>query len=81
MAKSVLEEQLLAIKKFAYFRYNYPAPKTMCEEIWGKGVLADHFYHKLMSYDCDMCRFYVEMSADNQELFAEYIINNYHGVK
>ena len=73
--------QLLAIKKFAYFRYNYPEPRKMCECIWGVGCLADHFYHKLESYGFDLCRFYVELSSDNQELFANYIIDNYNGVK
>lgn len=79
--KDILEAQLLAIKKFAYFRYNYPNPREMCNEIWGIGFMADHFYHKLSSYDFDMSRFYVELSGDNQRLFAEYIINKYHGVK
>lgn len=81
MDDGILKAQLLAIKKFAYFRYNYPEPKPMCDAIWGKGWLSDHFYHKLESYDFDMCRFYVELSSGNQELFAEWIINNYNGVR
>lgn len=77
----VLSAQLHAIKKFAYFRYNYPRPKEMCETIWGKGCMGDHMWDKLKSCNFDMGRFYVELSSDNQEKFAEYILKNYHGVR
>lgn len=66
-----------AIRNFVYFTRNYPTPKDMCEDIWGKGVDGNHFYSKLSGYDFDMCRFFLELSLDNQTKFAEWIIKNY----
>lgn len=67
-----------AIRNFVYFTRNYPCfPKEMCEQIWGKGVEGNHFFHKLESYDYDMTRFFLELSTGNQTKFAEWIMKNY----
>lgn len=76
-----MNEQLMvavhAIRNFVYFTRNYPSPKEMCEQIWGKGVDGDHFLSKLDAYDYDMVRFFLELSFDNQTKFAEWIVTNY----
>ena len=73
---------LNAIRKFVYYGYNFNNPRQMCEEIWGSGPgsLGQHLYSKLAGYNFDMARFYVELSSDNQDKFAEWVVNNYHGV-
>lgn len=68
-------ESLSAIRQFAYFCSNYPSPKEMCEEIWGLGWVAEHFYDKMKSCDFDMCVFYRELDSTNQEIFGKYILN------
>ncbi len=76
-----------AIRQFVYYTYNHNAPRDICDGVWGKGCDADHFYNKLMGYinretrsDSDINRFYIELSSNNQDKFAEWIICNYKGV-
>ena len=71
-----------AIRTFVYFGYNYSNPNQMCEEIWGSGPgsLGQHLYSKLVGYDFNMSKFFCELSLDNQDKFAEWIMENYHGV-
>ena len=74
----VKQSKLDAIRQFVYFTCNHPDMKEMFGEIWGK-LDAEHFYKKLESYDYNFLRFYVELSKNNQDKFARWIVENYDG--
>lgn len=75
-----MEEKIFTIVQWVYFTYNFPSPQSLCKQIWGDTALADHIYHKLVSYDMNFNRLFCELSRDNQRLLANWVIEHYHGV-
>jgi len=66
-----------AIRVWCYWCSNYGDPKVWIYEIWGK-IMGDHLYVKFTkTCDCDMTRFYRELSNDNQEKLSLYVLTNY----
>lgn len=68
-----------AVRQWIYFTFNFHYPKEIFENIWGE-ILGQHFYHKLVSYDYDFNRLYVEMTPDHQDELIRWVMENYHGV-
>lgn len=80
MTKKEISAAIHGIRKFVYYSLNYWDMKSVCNTIWGK-LLGEHLYGKLVWYDYDFIKFYVNLSVDNQRKFGEWIIENYDGVE
>ena len=66
-----------AIRVWCYWCSNWGDPKEWIYEVWG-GCLADHFYAKFTKEcDCDMTRFYRELSDHNQQKLSSWVLRNY----
>ena len=79
VASDIEKAQLLAIRKWVYWTFNYFEPAKFVRDIWGDGFLADHILQKFHSYDNNMCRLYCELDRENQEKLATYVMENYKG--
>lgn len=72
------------IHKFVYFSQNYP--NNWINTIWKDNrILADHLESKFNSLNkrygthAAVLRFYLELDNENEQIFDNWIINNYNG--
>lgn len=75
-----LEMSVFAITQWVYFTYNYPSPKELFENVYGKGNLADHIYHKWLDYKCNWGELFCALDREKQQKLAAWVIENYHGI-
>lgn len=80
-----MKQEIIAIIKWQYWLYNHGEPKQILQECFPD--LWQHFYDKFNSYanrynDTAMAwsSLFMELSADRQEKFAAWVMENYHGV-
>lgn len=67
-----------AVHLWCYWCSNYYDPNTWIYEIWGQGCTGDHMMEKFTKEcDCNMTKFYRELSSDNQELLTLWVLTNY----
>lgn len=72
------EIQVKAIRNFVYFTFSYDP--EFVSLIWGKDTVdAQHLTEKLKEYHYDVCRFFVNLDADNQRKMLEWVLDNYEG--
>ncbi len=66
-----------AIKVWCYWCSNWYDPKEWIYAIW-PGIMGDHMFGKFTS-ECnhDMTKFYRELSSDNQDKLAKWVLANY----
>ncbi len=74
-----MTQEIFAMEKMMYFFTNHGPAEEVVRNIW-TGIEADHFMDKLKACDYSFAEFFYELSADNQEKFCQYILDNYHGI-
>ncbi|MCR5820734.1 MAG: hypothetical protein K6F94_07325 [Bacteroidaceae bacterium] len=74
-----MTQEIFAMEKMMYFFTNHGPAEEVVRSIW-TGIEADHFMGKLKACDYSFSEFFYELSADNQEKFCQYILDNYHGM-
>lgn len=74
-----------AIIKWQYWLFNHDNPKEIIETVFPD--LSNHLYEKFKIYAYEYqntafawARWFMDLSRDRQDKFAEYILQNYHGV-
>jgi hypothetical protein len=80
-----MKQETIAIIKWQYWLYNHGEPKQILQECFPD--LWQHFYDKLNHYANKTGNtafawsyWFMDLSTDRQEKFAEWVCKNYHGV-
>ncbi len=81
-----MTEQAKSIIKWQYWLYNHGPAKQVLVEVFGEHLgnhfnskfeyFADKYQHTALAWS----KLFMEMSTGNQELLADWVCQNYHGV-
>ena len=80
-----MKQEIIAIIKWQYWLFNHEEPREIIGEVFPD--LARHFIDKFEFY-CNhfgntaaaWIHWFMDLSADRQEQFAAWVMENYHGV-
>lgn len=80
-----MKKEIIAIIKWQYWLFNHDEPYEIIERVFPD--LAGHFKNKF-DYYCNhfgntaaaWIHWFMDLSADRQEKFASWVMENYHGI-